>query len=154
MIHHRRAGRGSPVVLGAENRISAELLISGHSLKLLDCQDFYIDLEAQWICSPFRKSPSGKPNFLSSVNCDHFCDQKRREWKGKNGNVWTEWNATRPRYCSLNWGNHCNSELCEKWPFVTLNQRAVGSTPTRPTKPHFVRAGDYSGEASLHCAGG
>jgi hypothetical protein len=22
---------------------------------------------------------------------------------------------------------------------LTLNQRAVGSTPTRPTKPHFVR---------------
>ena len=22
-------------------------------------------------------------------------------------------------------GNRCNSELCEKWPFVTLNQRAV-----------------------------
>ena len=27
-----------------------------------------------------------------------------------------------------NWGNRCNSELYEKWLFVTLNQRAVGST--------------------------
>ena len=25
----------------------------------------------------------------------------------------------------LNWGNRCNSELCENWPFVTLNQRAA-----------------------------
>ena len=32
-----------------------------------------------------------------------------------------------------NWGTHCSSEFCEKCPFVTLNQRAVGSTPTRLT---------------------
>jgi hypothetical protein len=25
---------------------------------------------------------------------------------------------------------------------LTLNQRAVGSTPTRPTKPNFVRTAD------------
>ena len=25
----------------------------------------------------------------------------------------------------IKWGNHCNSELCEKWPFVTLNQRTL-----------------------------
>ena len=30
------------------------------------------------------------------------------------------------------WGNRCNSEL--KWLFLPLNQGAVGSTPTRPTK--------------------
>lgn len=32
------------------------------------------------------------------------------------------------------WGNRCNNELCQKLPFLPLNQRAVGSTPTRPTK--------------------
>ena len=34
------------------------------------------------------------------------------------------------------WGNRCNSERSEKACFPTLNQRAVGSTPTRPTKIH------------------
>jgi hypothetical protein len=37
---------------------------------------------------------------------------------------------------------------------LTLNQRAVGSTPTRPTKPHFVRPGGYSGEAFFMIAAG
>ena len=32
------------------------------------------------------------------------------------------------------WGNRCNSEPYQKWLFLPLNQRAVGSTPTRPTK--------------------
>ena len=30
----------------------------------------------------------------------------------------------------------------------TLNQRAVGSTPTRPTKPNFVRTVRYSSNAA------
>ena len=29
------------------------------------------------------------------------------------------------------WGNRCNSEPYQKWLFLPLNQRAVGSTPTR-----------------------
>ena len=32
------------------------------------------------------------------------------------------------------WGNRCNSEHSEKACFPTLNQRAIGSTPIRPTK--------------------
>jgi len=31
------------------------------------------------------------------------------------------------------WGNRCNSEPYQEWLFLPLNQRAVGSTPTRPT---------------------
>jgi hypothetical protein len=34
----------------------------------------------------------------------------------------------------LIWGNRCNSEPYQEWLFLPLNQRAVGSTPTRPTK--------------------
>ena len=34
------------------------------------------------------------------------------------------------------WGNRCNNELCQKLPFLPLKQRAVGSTPTRPTTFH------------------
>ncbi|ALA60743.1 hypothetical protein NITMOv2_4367 [Nitrospira moscoviensis] len=33
-------------------------------------------------------------------------------------------------------------------PERSLNQRALGSTPTRPTKPNFVRTGGSSGAAS------
>src|SRR5262249_49632555 len=35
-------------------------------------------------------------------------------------------------YCGLNLGNHCNSERCEKWPFVTLNQRAFTTLRAEP----------------------
>ncbi len=36
-------------------------------------------------------------------------------------------------------GNHHNIETFEKTLFPPLNQRAAGSIPARPTKPHFVR---------------
>ena len=40
-------------------------------------------------------------------------------------------NATEPGYCYLNWGNRCNNEPCEKWPFITLNQRALLLKPSQ-----------------------
>lgn len=40
-----------------------------------------------------------KPMVAPGKECDHFCDQTRWEWKGKNGYVRTEWNATGSGYC-------------------------------------------------------
>ena len=49
----------------------------------------------------------------------------RRGWKGKEGTGMDRLNGTRQDLgiAELNWGNRCNSERCEKRPFITLNQR-------------------------------